>query len=205
MGILIIAILLIAGVGALILQELREPTTFGSHQLSDWRKVSRRIGPGTITVEVRSITPPLPYTVKTVSQTNRETLLDTWISLQSHIATGRGGDDLQAYLSHFADPDAKWDELCKSGLTTAPLAFEALRRADAKLEVIGIVRLFNDYLLACRFPANPSGTAYAYTYVPFVKRLSGFYCDSASNRQLLQINRVLIAEGYRAITNPGAD
>jgi hypothetical protein len=203
LGILVIGVLLIGGVGALVLREFRDPTHYGDHELSAWKKVGRRIGPGTVTVEVRRITPPLPYTILPIDQTSRETILDTWVSLQSYIVAGKDNDDLQAYLSHFSDPDAKWNELCESGLSTPAVAFHALRRANAKLEIIGIIRLFNDYLLACRFQHAQSG-AYAFTYVPFVKRMSGFYFDPASTRQLLQINRILMAEGYRVITDPDA-
>ena len=203
MGILVIGVLLIAGVGALVLREFRGPTAYGDHQLSDWKKVSRRIGPGTVTVEVRSVTPPLPYTILPIPQTSRDTLLDTWVSMQSYVVGGKGNNDLQAYLSHFKDPDAKWAELCKSGLSTPPIAFDALRKASAQLEVIGVIRLFNDYLLACRYRETQSG-AYGFTYVPFIKRISGFYCDPTSDRQLLQVNRLLMTEDYRVITDPDA-
>ena len=202
-GILIIAVLLIGGVGALILQEFRESTSFGDHQLSPWRNVGRRIGPGTVTVEVRSLTPPLPCQALPISQTNRETLLDTWISLQSHIAGGKDNSDLQAYLSHYYDSEGKWGELCKRGLITPTAAFDALRHANARLEVIGIIRLYSNYILACRFQQGQSATSYGYTYVPFIKRSDGFYCHAFNDRQLLQVNRLLMADGYREITHPG--
>ena len=201
---LLISILFMAAVayaGVWVFEHFLEDTTFGASTLSPWRRVSMRVG-NTVDVDVRSVSPPLPYTTIPLAQTNRDTLLDTWVSMQSYAVGGKDDVDLEVYLDHYLEPGPQLGRFRSRGLVNATAVFAANRSAAIRLQVIGVIRRGDNYILACRYRLSPNNDIYAYTYEPFVKTPDGFFWHAFRDARLLRVNDALLANGYSELTDP---
>ncbi len=166
------------GVAVFFLWPARLPGSFAGAKSVKWREVEMVVGGKKAIITIGKFAKPLPHKTVPISETRRDTPLDTWVSFRSHALAGKDADDLDRYASHFLDPNYLLDFVRTKVKLSPQEYFEKLRKTNRRPVVIGIIK-YGDYTLVVnRHKGAGKFAQYTYTGGPcMVRKGRKYYID----------------------------